>query len=299
VSLGTSIKRCFISAPIGANLRTLRTVLQEKRVKVASLDDLPLGSDLATAIKEMISSVDLVIGVLTHAGGSSNVYFELGQAVALGRQVVLFTSPQYLVPFDLQQRLVVRSGLHNREAISFALDQLLAAPVPLAKRNILDKPKTQGLSLSTGHILNDVQEAIAAGDGRRLEELVAAAIRASGVDVIAEAHDKRGRADLAVWSDVLQPLVGNPLVIEIKVRLDEKTDARRVLQQLAKSVSASGAAWGLLLFGEGAGFEKIGRSAPPNILAMSVPELIRAMELRPFVEIIRERRNRRAHGDPI
>jgi hypothetical protein len=126
---------------------------------------------------------------------------------------------------------------------------------------------------------------------------VARAISESGgVDVIAESPNIGGReADLAIWSDALQPLVGNPLLIEIKLAVRPE-DAHRAVQQFSATIRSSGARWGLFLYGEGPESKKAWKSVPPNVLVMAVHMLFREMETRPFVDIIKDQRNRRVHG---
>lgn len=296
--MNTRIKTCFISAPAGANLRILREVLDEIGVRVTVPEELPPGSTWSAEISSILSEVDLVIGVLTRARSSDSVLFELGQAWALGRQIVLFAPPKFTaVRFDLQRFLVIRTSLSNREAISFALDQLLAAPAPDRKLTTSKRSETRSLGERANDLLREVWDATAARQGQRLEELVARVIRESGVDVISEASNIGEAADLAIWSDALQPIVGNPLLVEIKLQIHGPEDARLAVQELSKVISSSGTVWGLLLYGEGPENKRIWRSLPPNVLVMSLRTLIRQMEHRSFVDVIREQRNQRVHGE--
>ena len=290
-------RTCFISAPLGANLAVLRSVLDERRVKVIVPEQLSPGSDWSADITTLLSDADLVIGVLTRARSSDSVLFELGQAWALGRKVVLFIPPDDKTVLDLRQLLVIRASLSNREAISFALDQIFRAPQRQTKPVSRPALNVSSLGGKASGILREVQAATTARQGKRLEEIVANAIRESGVDVISEARTIRQTADFAIWSDALQPFVGNPLLIEVKLRVTGVDDVRKGSQSLSEAILSSGGTWGLLLFGEGPTKASEWRSVPPNILVMSVPELIMEMESRPFVEVIRERRNRRVHGE--
>jgi hypothetical protein len=295
--MNTKIRTCFISAPSGANLAILRQVLDEKGVRVIVPEQVPSGATWSAGISSILSEVDLVVGVLTRARRSDSVLFELGQAWALGRQIILFAPPKFTaIPFDLSAFLVIRTSLSNYEAISFALDQLLAAPGLERSPTSSKKLEVHSLGERANELLRDVDHATASGQAYKLEELVAAAIRESGVDVIAAGPESRETADLAIWSDALQPLVGNPFLIEIKLRVYSSTDAHRAVQQLSKAIASSGAAWGLLLYGEARESGKVWRSLPSNVLVMPLTTLIKEMEHRPFVDIIRQERNRRVHG---
>src|SRR5262245_34470394 len=93
---------------------------------------------------------------------------------------------------------------------------------------------------------------IASAKPIELEALVADALREAGVDVLTTSPRDQ-EADLAIWSDALQPFVGNPLLVEIKARLQGQRAVADAAQQLAKYVTAAGGLWGLLLYGAGAG----------------------------------------------
>ena len=296
--MSTRIKTCFISAPVGANLKILRNVLHEKGVRVVRPEEFPSGAPWSDEINSILSEVDLVIGVVTRARSSDSVLFELGQASALGRQIVLFAPPKFKAfRFDLQRFLVIRASLTNREAISFALDQLIAAPPPDRQLSTSKSMETYSLGQRANSLLRDVLDATTARQGRKLEELVASMIRESGVDVISESPNRDKSADLAIWSDALQPVFGNPLLVEVKVRIQGSANARRVVKELSASISSSGAAWGLLLYGEGPDSKSVWGPLPTNILVMSLSTLIMEMENRPFIDVVKDQRNQRMHGE--
>jgi hypothetical protein len=93
--------------------------------------ELAVGADWPSETQRQISHADLVIGVLTSERQSPWVLFELGQASALGRRIVLITSPKAEpIPFSFHEFLVLRIDLDNQDALAFALDQLLSAPEP-------------------------------------------------------------------------------------------------------------------------------------------------------------------------
>ena len=107
----------------------LRATLESRGLRVLVPQDLAAGSDWASEIQKQLSQADIVIGVLTAERQSPWVLFELGQASALGRRIVLITSPKSdPIPFALHQVLVLRIDLDNQDAIGFALDQVLSAP---------------------------------------------------------------------------------------------------------------------------------------------------------------------------
>ena len=298
--MGRRIKTCYISAPIGANLSILRNALSTRGVHVLVPDEMTYGTSIGAEVKYLIAQADLVIGVLTRERRSQWVLFELGQAAALNKQVVLFTPPKAEAVFaDLQRILTLRVSLRNRDAIEFALDQLLAAPERPAKVEHPQKVEGKPLGGSADKILLELHDALASKNYRRFEEIVASAIRSSGVDAIAEGLEGDRGFDLAIWSDTLQPLVGNPLLIEIKMSLCDRNQIRSIFKQCAKAANAAGAKWSLLIYGEAPDKDvsALNIAAAPTVLALSIDELIQEMRGRTFVDVVRNARNSRVHGE--
>lgn len=257
-----------------------------------------LGSTILNDLRHLLNSADLVIGVLTREHRPDIVLFELGQARAAKRRILLLVpSGNFIIPSVLEGIPVVRTSLTNGEAMSFALDQLIAAPETTIRASQIDRSRLRGLESTTDSFLHEVNEAISKGQESDIEKIVARAIRESGVDAIAQRPGPHGRgADLAVWSDFLQDTVGNPLLIEIKANIRSKNDARRDLQYFSALVSSSATPWGLFLYGQGPGLEERGFSTPPNVLVLSLASLFERMKDQPFVELVTWLRNQRAHG---
>lgn len=298
---GRSI-RCYISAPIGANVEHIRSSLIERNVKVLTPSVLSKAKDLPQSARELIANADLIIGVLRRGRQSQAVLFELGMAAAMERKIVVFDSPRGgYVPSNLQSHLVLRVGLRNREAIDFALDQILLAPV--SKRNTsrntsIDSIFTRkALPSQILGLSSEVEKALEVGDGRRFEEIISAGIRNSGVEVAVEPMLKNREMDLAVWADEFQHFVGNPLLIETRFRLRDEEQVRSALKQCAAATERSGGRWSLLIYGSGPRvFRTIWLSLAPNVLVISASDLFERMRDQSFIEVVISLRNLRVHG---
>jgi hypothetical protein len=291
------IRTCYISSPPGVNLSQLQASLAARGISVAVPDDFSTGTDASALVSRNLAAVDLVIGVLTRERRSQWVLFELGQALAMGRQIVLLAPPKGdLIPSNLSGFLVLRINLQNRGAIDFALDQLLAAPSPTFVR-----PTTRrigrGLGAKVDDLLRDCRSALSSNDPQRLETIISEALHGPDVEVIKESRLRDRNVDLAIWSDSLQQSVGNPLLVEIKSKIAGAHDARRAMEQLASASLAAGNVWGLLLYGEGPSESQLASNAVfPTILVCSIPSLLEDMRSRSFVDVVTRLRNRRVHG---
>jgi hypothetical protein len=293
------LKTCFISAPPGLDLSVLHGILASRDFNVLVPSDLTPGSDWASQVKSSISQADLVIAVLTSDRQSPWVMFELGQASALGRRIMLINPPESeAVPFNLQGILVLQATPDNNEAIEFALDQLLAATDSESSTTTpAQQPPAGGLGSKADDLVAALDRAIASRDWFAFERVVEAALYKSGIDaMIASAGDEAG-ADFAVWSDVLESFVGNPLIVEVKGVIRGSTHAHQTLEQLSSYLSASGSRWALLVYARGPDpHSAVWSPVPPNILLLPARALFEALRSQSFPELVRDLRNRRVHG---
>lgn len=262
-------------------------------------DGLGDGADISAEINSLVARADLVIGVLTTERRSAWVLFELGLAWANKRRIMLIASSSNsdFIPSNLQRLLVIRAKVNNADAIEFALDQLLAAPASGMREPSTKRPLPTGPVPDAMMVAQQVRDAVEARNGFALERLVADTLIKSGVQVIVEPPGPGHGADMAIWSDVLEPVTGNPLLIEIKTRLSTRSEIRTAATTLSKHLSASGTPWGLLLYGEGVEpTAKISSSLPPNILAIDLVTLFEKMTREAFEDVVKDLRNQKVHG---
>ncbi len=100
-----------------------------------------------------------------------------------------------------------------------------------------------------------------------------------------------------MWSDVLQPFVGNPLLIEIKRSIRDKEAAAAAFAQVSLFLGESSSRWALLLYAEGPpADDRLWSKCPPTILIMPLRSLLEGLRTQSFPEIVRDMRNRRVHS---
>src|SRR5207253_1014565 len=78
-----------------------------------------------------------------------------------------------------------------------------------------------------------------------LEEIIAQAIRDSGVTAVSQGTAEDRYVDLAVWSDDLSPWVGNPLPIEVRLTVKGKADVNAAVGHLTQALAGVHMPWGL------------------------------------------------------
>lgn len=307
-------KHCFISSASNVGLSVLREALAENGYDAIVPSDLDTSRrDRSELLREHLRRAELVVGIIP-AGAAENVCYEVGLAYGLGKRVLLVVSPDRReLPFDLLSVVVVRTAPDNRAALSFAIEQIAQAPPPRVRaattESALSTPPTKAVSDWLGR-LAELQDAPDASEGQSrlgafharrgfaLEDLVGDILREMvGVDIVAEGpHPTRGW-DFVLWSDRLEPFVGNPLAVEVKLKLPR---GRSALQQLAdrilSSLRGSNTIYVLLLYLDGPEPGLVWQVLPANVLPLQLKSLIQALRNRSFEEVVRDLRNQRVHG---
>lgn len=291
-------RTAFIAASAGTPLTVLKDVLLKRGLTPVTTADFVIGADWLHQLTTTIRSADLVIGVLAPDRSGSGVMFELGQAFALHRRVVLVAPPgSGPLPFDVRSLPVVTASAEQRDALEFTIDLILAAPQTSARGPTPVTDARAAFGSDIGSLRKAAAHALATRDGLRFEMAVADTLRASGVEVVAASSQHDMGADLAVWADSLEPFVGNPLLIEVKTRLRDRAEIERVSQQLLGHLARTPGRWGAIIYGEGPPPGDIAwRSCPMNLLPLAFDDLLSAINGGSFPEFIRKLRNQRVHG---
>jgi hypothetical protein len=294
----TGSRTCFIAAAAGAPLAALHDALRARGVRILVPEALTVGADIASQTRTPIAQASFVIGVIASKRDSPWVYFQLGQAWAHSRLVILIASPKLgELPSTANSLVVLRIDPSNRQAIDFALDQLLAAPQRETPVVHLPPTGVHGIGNASDAYLSRLLQLEDSHDWASVEELIADAIRSSGANIVTSSRNKESGADLAVWTDLLDSLVGNPLLIEIKRSLRTGVAAQEAIRQVGADLASANNRWALLLYAEGPDHLPQRWFSPHhNVLALSIRAFLESLRSQSFPELIRDLRNQRVHG---
>src|SRR5207244_3982381 len=123
-----------------------------------------------------------------------------------------------------------------------------------------------------------------------LEEIIAQAIRDSGVTAVSQGTAEDRYVDLAVWSDDLSPWVGNPLPIEVRLTVKGKADVNAAVGHLTQALAGVHMPWGLLLYLR-AEIDVVKAVTVPNILCVPAEQFLESLRETSFGDLIRRLRN--------
>ncbi len=120
---------CFLSASTEADIDKVMTLLQQKKVRVITLMELPMrGQTITERIKSAMLNADFVLAIININGLSKtneSIYFEIGYATALGKHTIVVLPESEMIPAILKGTLIIRADINNLEAVEFAVDQVL------------------------------------------------------------------------------------------------------------------------------------------------------------------------------
>ena len=219
--------------------------------------------------------------------------FEAGLALGLGKSLLIIAAPGATVPTDLAGQVIARARPDDLDAINFALDHVQQR-APWDTRHT---PRPGGRPLGADVVDRLLARLSASGHTEASSiAVLLEAIEASGSVAVVNTERDPG-FDLGVWSDDLEAIGGNPLLVEVKRSLVPGA-VEQVLHGLADHPSAR---LGLVVYLESSEGDR-----PPSraeldqarfpVLIISLQQLLRRMASASFAEVVRDMRNRSAHG---
>jgi nucleoside 2-deoxyribosyltransferase len=299
LAVTTQVKqlRGFVSAPAGTDLSQLLEALKENNIHILDPARFAPGAvKITDKIIDGISNADLVIAVLGTATSSGNVLFELGCASALGKKTLVIVPEGYEIPSDIKDLVYIRTTPNNREAINFALEQVINAPEHETnqKARLLDKSKPLGdLADDLLKRLDSLGETPAERD---IEGIVQGMLEASGVETRTQPKYPDIHPDFAVWIDELEPYFGNPILIEVKRQIDTDRQAKYVVEQVLHYMSLSNVK-AVIVFAAQISSEAMKvASSYPNLYFFDLHDFLKRLRQESLGHLIRNERNARFHG---
>ncbi len=291
------MRTCYISAPARVDTSVIRRVLRRHGLAARDAMDIRPGDSLAERLEDEITRADLVVAVFS-GDYSPGVAYEAGLAQGLGKPVVVVTSEPMESPLSpLSRAPIVLADSTNEDALSFALDQILPRldQIPSERRSVTRRGKRRPDVLAA--LASRINRLRHSGTGRQLERLLAEALRSDpAVSVAAERKARDAGIDMALWLDGYGAVLGNPLLVEVKIGSLSDGRLLQAESQLAGHLFRTNARFGLLVYLDRQDRRFLRRGGLPIIVRMDAVDLVRGLEKSPLGKVLRAERNRIAHG---
>lgn len=290
-----SLVKCYISAPAGTDLSTLRDVLRNAGAEWVDQSHVHLGQSLPEAVSAAISAADFVCAVIPEGADSANVFYDLGFARAQEKPVLVFVEHGRTLPSFLQHLPYAKAGMHDRQAMVFQLTSFLRFG---PKRRTHSKTVTQVESEKPlAGSLEKASGALANADAFAFEQAIYEMFQDAGVAISQPTETERDAADLALWLDSVHETFGGPVLVELKAGRLSEAVLREAEDRLRHHIFATGGEIGVLVY-----LDRDGRVFDaqqfgwPTVVRLSADELMKLLGAGRFEQELIRRRNHDVHG---
>jgi|GEM_PF-1687225 len=289
-------KAVYVTAPRAIDTTPIRAVLEQKGFRTFSPDQLDATpQSISQAIREGMQQADLVIGVVGPGEDSGFIFYELGFAEALEKPaLVLLAGNVSADRWMISGTPYLRFDLSNPSALQFGIEQFLKVPRHGSKTSSAAN-RSKPIEGVADALLKRLREPGDRLPPQEFEAIIADAIRASQVTSVSRGSQDDKYVDMAVWSDDLQPWVGNPLPIEVRLRIKDSSDLNNCTMRLHRQMHEGDLSWGLLIYLR-ADLEMRTVWMMPNILCIQAEQFIEQLRTTGFGEVVRTLRNAVVHG---
>ncbi len=282
-------RRCYVSAPTQFSRRKLEGAILEAGFEPVDVTDFHAGGMSASeAVLETLKGVDAVVGVL-RPSENSNVLLELGMAVALGKPVIALGDLDRQPP-HLAEAVWLKPAPGDYEPVRFALSHLESFPrkTPTTRRRRTSPTQRSSAVAPTPDAALRNEQALIAFLAETFES-------AGGIAVGRETPDDR--FDLGLWSEDASWVIGNPIMVEVKTRIDSPQRLRELSREIEHRLAGTNVEWALLVYANGPDSATAEEAAlGSRVLPFRLDHLVAQLQRAPLAEVLRQARNVRAHG---
>lgn len=294
--------KCFISREYNVSSETLNSiqeVLNELNIQYYDMFPVQSGMAISEAIYTAINDSDIVIAVITKS--SSNVLFELGLAIGLGKEVVLLVDDSDYIPADLHGRLYIKINENLKENLTlplhFLVDKKRKKTYVDYTKFYLSGVKDIDISISENAYLEKLEEIKQNGNGFQFENLVAelfGEIKEQYATIKFRPASEDEGYDFAVWIDELDGHIINPIKFELKLGDISEGQLNRCVSHVAAKAKSQELV--LILYCNKSNKEIAYQSVFPNIVVVEFEKFLKHLCKFGLARTIWYFRNLGAHG---
>jgi hypothetical protein len=202
---------CFLAAPVHADTSQITNSLLQRNIAFTRINTQV--QDTAVLLRDTIQKCDFVC-IFSPDAFSSNLIFEMGVAIGLGKRIFMVAAESAQVPVDLRAITYVIADRWTSNIIGPHLDAFLSTlprkPAPKASKKTSSSPtldfrKERRNLEEFGRNINPIN----------VERFVETLFRKAGINVVPSPIEDFG-ADFAIVSPSISHRFRNPILVEIK-----------------------------------------------------------------------------------
>ncbi len=220
--------------------------------------------------------------------------FELGLSIGSSIPIAILAEPSARIPFDIASIRFARVSLSRADQVEGAIRSLLKT-IETGRSMLQERPHDQVKRINAGEARKRLRSLRQNVNERRLADFVQSLFEQAGIAVSVIHGPNEVGADMAIWLDGVDLILGNPILIEIKNKLSQR-DLAIVHVQVRQAMTALGAQCALIICNEDK--TKGIRPMPPwpLLVVLTVDELIEVLSKGHLSNALVESRNRAVHG---
>jgi len=295
--------KCFLSSSYDTDLSSIKSVLAENDIEIFDLYDFSIGDSIQQILKRKLRQADFAIFVVTN--DSKNVLYEIGVCEGLGKQSLIIFDKETNLPFYLENKLSLSANLNDRKFLKMTLlgfiDEIKSNIKPLKQSRFIDSKETESYTRDIKDelhsLLKQTKNIRENGHGRELEYVVEEIFKTIHLKYADNARGPDMGIDFALWSNKLGRILGNPIIVEVKLGKLREDTFKRAEFQIRNYADKSDAKVALLLYLDRSGKRfKLHSSLRPLIIAYDIEDFISDLLQSSFENVILTSRNKIAHG---
>jgi hypothetical protein len=291
-------QRVFISHDARQEVEILRKLVQSEGASVDDSYGVSDSEDILKRSSQSVASSDAIIAVLGE--GASNVLFEMGLAMGLGKPVLLLLEPGTKVPSFVPPSTFLSSDLTDSVVLRLGIKQFLTdvskrpARTRTERETSSDRPAGEP---AIRELIKTLKKFRAGRNPAEIESIAGALLQAANAGTVEHHRGSDPGVDFAVWSDALAPSLGNPILVQVKAAELDEMSFRVAYSRLVRQVQDSEARAGLFLYLDAKG-RRFGRPTTwvPNVLSFDLEDLANELSHKSFAKVLTEHRNKAVHG---
>mgnify|MGYP003576960868 CR=1 FL=1 len=286
--------KAFVSYPFGTDMTKVFRLLKEHNIEFFDgTANLLWGTTIHETIIRAITDCDLMFVVYPEP--NANIAYEVGVAAALKKpifSIIAIEGSQW--PDFLMDTVHVFSAPEDYHKLKFTFEIFIKKIKPKRSKS---RKKTQKQSKQFDPIdWLEYYHEISGKNERYLEDFVEQLLKHYQLEYSKRTNNQAGYvADFSFWSDPLENILGNPILIEVKKQITPRNiDALQ--KQIKRALEKTNAKGGIVFYNELTGSPKnIWEATTSNILFISILKLIEKLQSKDFEDAIASCRNEIIH----
>jgi hypothetical protein len=289
--------KVFLSYRFEDDISVVLKLLDEKNIEIFdSASGLNIGSSLQQALKNAIKECDFLL--LIYTDNSTNIAFEAGLGLGLNKPIFSIIAPNSPTPDILLDSPYVTAFPNELEKIKFNFSLFYQKLKPKRTSSLSKTPNYYGGGEPI--YFNEFAQTyntINRGLDSELEQFFKNIFDKYKIAATRELNISTSRyiADFSIWSDPLENILGNPILIEVKNELNPDS-LKKLSQNILETINLSPSSSFLVFYDHLRNLTKRDLPNTAKCFYISITDLLDKLKTSGFNDAVKQIRNEIVHN---